>query len=170
MWLRMGSFGPVRVATADGTHDRAAAVPRSSTTSTSLLDRPISSSSTCRAAASGASSAPGRAKDFWGVDQDADAFAQFIQRYITNFNRWNSPRFLFGESYGTTRSAVLAKYLQDERHRAQRRRAALVVPQLRHRLQRRRADRRRRLGLRALSADRSRDGVVPSRPAPALRR
>ena len=46
----------------------------------------------------------GTRKDFWGVDQDATAFAQFIQRYITNFNRWNSPRFLFGESYGTMRS------------------------------------------------------------------
>ena len=55
----------------------------------------------------------GTRKDFWGVDQDAGAFAQFITRYITNFNRWNSPRFLFGESYGTMRSSVLAKVLQD---------------------------------------------------------
>jgi carboxypeptidase C (cathepsin A) len=53
----------------------------------------------------------GKTKDFWGVDQDADAFAQFIARYLTNFNRWNSPRFLFGESYGTTRSAVLSGVL-----------------------------------------------------------
>jgi carboxypeptidase C (cathepsin A) len=53
----------------------------------------------------------GTPKDFWGVDEDADAFAQFIQRYITNFNRWNSPKFLFGESYGTTRSAVLSNVL-----------------------------------------------------------
>jgi carboxypeptidase C (cathepsin A) len=56
----------------------------------------------------------GTRKDFWGVDQDVAAFAQFIQRYITNFNRWNSPRVLFGESYGTMRSAALAKHLQDE--------------------------------------------------------
>jgi carboxypeptidase C (cathepsin A) len=56
----------------------------------------------------------GTRKDFWGVDADVAAFAQFIQRYITNFNRWNSPRFLFGESYGTMRSAALSKYLQDE--------------------------------------------------------
>ncbi len=56
----------------------------------------------------------GTRKDFWGVDEDVAAFGQFIQRYITNFNRWNSPRFLFGESYGTTRSSVLAKYLQNE--------------------------------------------------------
>jgi carboxypeptidase C (cathepsin A) len=56
----------------------------------------------------------GKPEDIWGVDEDAAAFGQFIQRYITQFNRWNSPRFLFGESYGTTRSAVLAKYLQDK--------------------------------------------------------
>ncbi|HVA34105.1 MAG TPA: hypothetical protein VNG31_08160, partial [Candidatus Baltobacteraceae bacterium] len=53
----------------------------------------------------------GKPKDVWGVDEDANAFAQFITRYITNFNRWNSPKFLFGESYGTTRSAVLSNVL-----------------------------------------------------------
>ncbi|MGA9855385.1 MAG: peptidase S10 [Gammaproteobacteria bacterium] len=47
-------------------------------------------------------------KDFYGVSQDAAAFAQFIQRYISEYHRWNSPKFLLGESYGTTRSAVLA--------------------------------------------------------------
>ena len=54
-----------------------------STTGTACSTRATSSSSTCRAAATAASSAPGRRKDFWGVDQDADAFAQFIQRYLT---------------------------------------------------------------------------------------
>jgi carboxypeptidase C (cathepsin A) len=55
----------------------------------------------------------GDPKDFMGVDQDGRAFTQFIQRYITQFNRWNSPKFLFGESYGTTRDAVLVNMLQD---------------------------------------------------------
>lgn len=50
--------------------------------------------------------------EFWGVDQDIDAFARGIQRYITNNHRWNSPKFLFGESYGTTRSAGLVYALQ----------------------------------------------------------
>jgi carboxypeptidase C (cathepsin A) len=54
----------------------------------------------------------GTPKEFYGVDADARAFAQFIQRYVTINNRWNSPKFLFGESYGTTRSAVLVNYLQ----------------------------------------------------------
>ncbi|HEX3887022.1 MAG TPA: peptidase S10 [Phenylobacterium sp.] len=49
---------------------------------------------------------------FWGVDQDIDAFARGIQRYVTINHRWNSPKFLFGESYGTTRSAGLVYALQ----------------------------------------------------------
>ena len=56
----------------------------------------------------------GTAKDFYGVDQDGRAFEQFIRRYITANDRWNSPKFLAGESYGTTRSAVLVKMLQDD--------------------------------------------------------
>jgi carboxypeptidase C (cathepsin A) len=50
--------------------------------------------------------------EFWGVDQDIDAFARGIQRYVTINHRWNSPKFLFGESYGTTRSAGLVYALQ----------------------------------------------------------
>lgn len=56
----------------------------------------------------------GKGKMFWGVDQDVRAFGQFIQRYLTQNDRWNSPLFLYGESYGTTRSAALALYLQDQ--------------------------------------------------------
>ena len=54
-------------------------------------------------------------KAFWGVDQDANAFARFIARFITKFNRWNSPKYIFGESYGTTRSAVLADVLENNK-------------------------------------------------------
>ena len=53
-------------------------------------------------------------KDFYGVDEDGKAFAQFIRRYITTNDRWNSPKYLAGESYGTTRSCVLANRLQDD--------------------------------------------------------
>ncbi|MGH8127342.1 MAG: S10 family peptidase [Gammaproteobacteria bacterium] len=53
----------------------------------------------------------GKPKDFYGVSEDASAFAQFIQRYLTVKQRWNSPKFLLGESYGTTRNAVLANNL-----------------------------------------------------------
>ncbi|TAL91510.1 MAG: hypothetical protein EPN69_10015 [Rhodanobacter sp.] len=56
----------------------------------------------------------GKGKDVYGFDEDAHAFAQFITRYLTLNSRWNSPKFLFGESYGTTRSAMLANILENE--------------------------------------------------------
>lgn len=53
----------------------------------------------------------GTPKMFYGVSEDGAAFAQFIERYVSKFGRWNSPKFLLGESYGTTRNAVLAQDL-----------------------------------------------------------
>ncbi len=52
-------------------------------------------------------------KKFWGVKGDIEAFGEFIRLYITRSERWSSPLFLFGESYGTTRSAGIAGYLAD---------------------------------------------------------
>jgi carboxypeptidase C (cathepsin A) len=52
-------------------------------------------------------------KDFWGLDEDARSLTQFIRRFLSQYNRWNSPRYLLGESYGTTRSAVLSRHLQN---------------------------------------------------------
>jgi carboxypeptidase C (cathepsin A) len=112
MWLRMGSFGPVRVVTADGQLTGPPpyhVVPNQY----SLLDRTDLVFIDMPGSGFGRVIGAGTRKDLWGVDQDAQAFSQFIQRYVTTFNRWNSPRFLFGESYGTTRSCVLAKDLQD---------------------------------------------------------
>jgi carboxypeptidase C (cathepsin A) len=54
-------------------------------------------------------------KAFYGVDQDAHAFANFIVGFLSRHNRWNSPKYLFGESYGTTRSAALAYILENEK-------------------------------------------------------
>src|SRR5437763_3128921 len=51
-------------------------------------------------------------KDFYGIDEDVEAFAQFIVTYLSRNDRWNSPKFLIGESYGTFRSAALGNYLQ----------------------------------------------------------
>ena len=56
-----------------------------------------------------------REKAFYGVDQDAQAFADFIVQFLSKYGRWNSPKYLFGESYGTTRSAVLIGVLETER-------------------------------------------------------
>lgn len=52
--------------------------------------------------------------EIWGVDQDVDAFAKAITRWLTITNNWNAPRFLFGESYGTTRAAALVHRLQNQ--------------------------------------------------------
>jgi len=54
-----------------------------------------------------------KAKAFYGIDADAHAFARFIHRFLSKYDRWNSPKYLFGESYGTPRSAVLAADLRD---------------------------------------------------------
>jgi carboxypeptidase C (cathepsin A) len=52
-------------------------------------------------------------KAFWGVDQDAHAFDRFIRKFLTKYDRWNSPKYLLGESYGTPRTAVLSAALQN---------------------------------------------------------
>jgi carboxypeptidase C (cathepsin A) len=52
-------------------------------------------------------------KEFWGVDQDISSVADFIRLYLTRYDRWSSPKFLAGESYGTTRAAGLSLYLAD---------------------------------------------------------
>lgn len=113
MWLRMGSVGPVRVQTADDGRLTGPPPYRLLVNRYTLLDRSDLVFIDMPGSGFGRIIGAGTRDDFWGVDQDADAFAQFIQRYITQFGRWNSPRFLFGESYGTMRSAVLAKVLQD---------------------------------------------------------
>jgi carboxypeptidase C (cathepsin A) len=52
-------------------------------------------------------------KKFWGLKGDIEAFSEFIRLYITRNERWSSPLFIFGESYGTTRAAGIAGYLAD---------------------------------------------------------
>jgi carboxypeptidase C (cathepsin A) len=52
-------------------------------------------------------------KKFWGVKGDIEAFSEFVRLYISRYERWSSPLYLLGESYGTTRSAGIAGYLAD---------------------------------------------------------
>ncbi|MEI7848314.1 MAG: peptidase S10 [Chloroflexota bacterium] len=54
-----------------------------------------------------------KAKDFHGFKKDIESMGDFIRLYTTRYNRWLSPKFLAGESYGTTRASGLSGYLQD---------------------------------------------------------
>lgn len=112
IWLRMASYGPVRVAVSNGSPTPPAPYNLVDNHD-SILDKTdevfVDAPNTGYSRVLGY----GDPKDFMGVDQDGRAFTQFIQRYLSQFNRWNSPKFLFGESYGTTRDAVLVNMLQD---------------------------------------------------------
>ena len=112
MWLHMGSFGPRRVVTTDTVHEVGAPY-RMISNESSLLD--VTDVVFIDAPGTGFSRIMGKDKEkaFWGIDQDAHAFDRFIRRFLTKYNRWNSPKFLFGESYGTPRSAVLSAALQN---------------------------------------------------------
>ncbi len=111
MWLHMGSFGPRRAWTVNGEFTPPAPY-RLVENGESLLDK--TDLVFVDAMGTGYSRVAGKGKDadFYGVDEDANAFAQFIIAYITRNDRWNSPKFLMGESYGTFRSAVVGNILQ----------------------------------------------------------
>ena len=111
MYLRMTSFGPVRVQIPDLQHPVGGPY-RVQPNSYCLLD--ASDLVFIDAPGTGYSRVQGKgaAEAFWGIDQDAHAFDRFIRRFLTKYNRWTSPKFLFGESYGTTRDAVLSADLQ----------------------------------------------------------
>ena len=111
MWLHMGALGPRRIVTVD-----AAPTPPPPYSvvdnEDSILDRtdlvlidPVGT---------GVSHAVCGHKDdeFWGVDADVDQVARFIAQYVTDQQRWRSPKFLMGESYGTTRAAGVVDALQ----------------------------------------------------------
>ncbi len=114
VWLHMGAFGPKRVVTADDTHSPAAPY-RMIDNEYSLLD--VSDLVFIDAPGTGFGHLRGADKEkaFYGVDQDAHAFANFIVEFLSRHRRWNSPKYLFGESYGTTRAAALANILQSEK-------------------------------------------------------
>ena len=97
----------------DARDDPRTAVPLRRRTPTRLLD--VTDLVFIDAPTTGLSRELGKAepKDFFGVDKDLDAFTRTIQRYLTKYQRWNSPKFIIGESYGTTRAAGLSNSLLD---------------------------------------------------------
>lgn len=112
LWLHMGAFGPKRVAIPSDARDDGAPPYPIVDNPDSLLDAtdivfidPVGT---------GFSRALGKteAKEYWGVTADAKSVAQFIRIWLNENNRWNAPKFLGGESYGTTRSAAVVNELE----------------------------------------------------------
>ena len=117
LWLHMGAWAPQRVYATDTA--RTLAPYKTVNNDYSLLD--ASDLVFIDAPGTGFSQivtkdkgGAGDTKDFYGIDPDAHAFASFITNFLSTYNRWASPKYLFGESYGTFRSAVLANILQTE--------------------------------------------------------
>ena len=112
VWLHLGAFGPKRVKLTDEGHPPAPPYKLVDNEFT-LLDQtdlvfidPVSTGYSRMA--------PGQnGKQFHGVDQDIQVVGDFIRLYTTRHGRWDSPRFLAGESYGTTRAAALVSHMQD---------------------------------------------------------
>lgn len=125
VWLHMGAFGPKRVVTSDDSHTPAAPYQLVNNDYSLLdasdvvfIDAPGAGFSRLIAndadKSKRADQMKEREKAIYGVDGDGHAFAQFITQFMSKYDRWNSPKYLFGESYGTTRSAVLANILENE--------------------------------------------------------
>ncbi len=114
VWLHMGAFGPKRVVTANDSHTPAAPY-RLIDNEYTLLD--VSDLVFIDAPGTGFGHLRGTDKEkaFFGIDEDAHAFANFIVTFLSRHERWNSPKYIYGESYGSTRAAALASILTEEK-------------------------------------------------------
>ena len=114
LWLHMGVLGPKRVVIKDP--DPTPAGPyRTVDNEYGLIDK--SDLVMIDPVGTGISRAVCDHKDdeFWGVDPDADSISRFIAQYVSDNGRWSSPKYLLGESYGTTRGAAILNYLRSRR-------------------------------------------------------
>ncbi len=112
LWLHMGVFGPKRIDVPSDAQNAGAAPYDVTDNPLSLLD--VTDLVFIDPVGTGYSRVigKGKGKDFWGLNEDAKSVAKFIQIYVTKNKRWNSPKYVGGESYGTTRTAALVKELQ----------------------------------------------------------
>ncbi len=111
MWLHMGSVGPKRVLTTNGQYTPPAPYtivdnPETLLHRTDLVFIDAMGTGFSRIVGKGTE------RDFYGVDEDGAAFTQFITTWLSRNGRWNSPKFIIGESYGTFRGAVVSNMLQ----------------------------------------------------------
>ncbi|NVN10868.1 S10 family peptidase [Nguyenibacter vanlangensis] len=113
VWVHMGAFGPRRVVTNDDTHTPAGPY-RLIDNPQSLLDVTDLVFIDAPGTGFGRINGKDKEKQFWGVDEDGQAFTAFITRFLAKYGRYNSPKYLFGESYGTMRAAVLVNDLQNQ--------------------------------------------------------
>jgi carboxypeptidase C (cathepsin A) len=112
VWQRMAAFGPVRVLVPPPGQSVWAPY-RVVDNEYSLLD--VTDEVYVDAPGTGFSRLlpSGKPTDAYGVDADAAAFAQFIRLYCSQYGCWNAPKYLFGESYGTIRSAAVARLMEN---------------------------------------------------------
>ena len=114
VWLQMGAFGPKRVAIPSDARDDGAPPYVLADNPDSLLD--VTDLVFIDPPGTGFSHLIGKTegKEFYGVTADAKAVAEVIRRWLNDNGRWNSPKFLGGESYGTTRSAAVVNQLVNQ--------------------------------------------------------
>jgi carboxypeptidase C (cathepsin A) len=114
LWLHVGVLGPRRVVVSDSTPTPAAPY-RTVENEFGMLDK--SDLVMIDPVGTGLSHAVCAHKDdeFWGVDPDIDSISRFIAQYVSDNNRWTSPKYLLGESYGTTRAAAIVNFLRVRR-------------------------------------------------------
>ncbi len=112
LWLHMGVFGPKRIVVPSDGLDAGAAPYTIEDNPFSILD--VTDLVFIDPVGTGYSQPLGDAKgkEFWGLREDAKSIAEFIRVYLTTHGRWNSPKYVAGESYGTTRAAQLVNELQ----------------------------------------------------------
>ncbi|HEX3071303.1 MAG TPA: peptidase S10 [Thermoanaerobaculia bacterium] len=114
VWLHMGAFGPKRVVYADDMGNAARPPYRTVDNEGSILD--VTDLVFIDPVTTGYSRAIpfADANKFHGVDSDIQSVGEFIRLWTTRYGRWSSPKFLAGESYGTTRAAGLSGWLAQQ--------------------------------------------------------
>jgi len=114
VWLHLGFVGPKRIDIPSDAQDPGAPPYRLKDNPSSLLR--FTDLVEVDPVGTGFSRALGEKKDadFWGYDEDADSVANFIRAFLTVHDRWNSPKYVLGESYGGIRGSMLVPRLQTQ--------------------------------------------------------